>query len=183
MRIIKAGSTWFALIGHTIVGPVANPAIGNIALRPYLGLESCLIDTGFLDSRFDLVEVLRDSDGDGLADTKEDLNANGLKDVNESDRMLTDSDADTVKDGLDNCVLRANTNQRNTNADPYGNACDADLNENEFVNSADVALFKSFFGTNTANADFDGNGFVNAADLAIFKTLFGRAPGPSGLAP
>ena len=183
VRIIKTGTAWSAFINQTLVGTVTNATVGDVSLRPYLGLESCLVDTGFLDSRFDLVEVLRDSDGDGLADTKEDLNANGLTDANESNRLVADSDTDGVKDGFDNCLLRANANQRNSNADPFGNACDADLNNNGFVNAADLALFKSFFGTTNGDADFNGNGFVNAADLAIFKSSFGKPPGPSGLIP
>ena len=183
VRIIKTGATWSAFINQTLVGSVTNATVGDVALRPYLGLESCLVDTGFLDTRFDLVEVLRDTDGDGLADTKEDLNANGLTDANESNRLVPDSDGDGVKDGFDNCLLRANANQRNSNGDAFGNVCDADLNNDGFVNAADLALFKKSFGTTNSDADFDGSGFVNAADLASFKSLFGKTPGPSGLVP
>jgi hypothetical protein len=94
-----------------------------------------------------------------------------------------DVDGDAVPDSIDNCTTIANINQLDTNGDGYGNRCDADLNQSNTVNAADLATFKSRFGTTNADADLDGNGNVNAADLAIFKALFGKAPGPSGLAP
>ena len=98
---------------------------------------------------------------------------------------LLDADGDGVTDASDNCVVVANTNQRDTDGDGYGNLCDADLNNSGgVVNFADLAAFKSVFGTNNIDADFNGSGgVVNFADLAIFKQLFGIAPGPSGLVP
>lgn len=89
-----------------------------------------------------------------------------------------DSDSDGVNDDIDNCINTANANQRDSNNDGFGNVCDADLDDNGFVNFADLALFKSAFGSN--DADFDGNGFVNFADLAMFKSMFGQPPGPAG---
>ena len=96
---------------------------------------------------------------------------------------FTDSDADGVGNLFDNCIGIPNPDQRDTDGDGFGNRCDADLNNSGFVNAADLAIFKSRFGTAEPNADFNGSGFVNAGDLAIFKSLFGRAPGPSGIRP
>ena len=97
--------------------------------------------------------------------------------------VATDTDADGIADPVDNCKLVPNPLQRDSDGDNYGNICDADFDNNRFVNAADLAIFKSRFGTTNANADLNGSGFVNAADLAIFKSLFGKAPGPSGLNP
>jgi uncharacterized protein (DUF1800 family) len=91
-----------------------------------------------------------------------------------------DTDSDGVDDAQDNCIEIANSDQLDTNADGFGNRCDADLDDNGFVNFADLGRFKSAFGTSDANADFDGSGFVNFADLGIFKALFGKPPGPAG---
>ncbi|MEJ0035653.1 MAG: thrombospondin type 3 repeat-containing protein [Gammaproteobacteria bacterium] len=92
-----------------------------------------------------------------------------------------DSDGDGIANPFDNCSAVPNPDQRDTDGDGYGNRCDADLDDSQFVNFADMAIFKAAMGTSNANADLDGNGIVNAADQAIFTSLFGKAPGPSGL--
>lgn len=91
-----------------------------------------------------------------------------------------DSDGDGVDDTLDNCIESVNADQRDSNGDGFGNACDADLDDSGFVNFADLTLFKSVFGSNDADADFNGSGFVNFADLSAFKAMFGKPPGPAG---
>ncbi len=98
-------------------------------------------------------------------------------------RSCIDTDNDEVDDGSDNCIASANTDQLDTDGDGYGNYCDADFNNDGFVNFADLAMLKSAFGTVNPNTDMDGNGFVNFGDLAAFKAAFGKPPGPSGLAP
>jgi alpha-tubulin suppressor-like RCC1 family protein len=94
-----------------------------------------------------------------------------------------DSDGDGVADPADNCTLVPNPDQRDTNSDGYGNLCDGDLDgSGGIVNFADLALFRSVFGTASPDADFDGSGgVVNFADLAAFRSFFGKPPGPSGL--
>ena len=97
-----------------------------------------------------------------------------------------DSDGDGVCDSganPDNCTFVANADQRDTDGDGYGNACDADLDNNGVVNTSDLLRFKQDFGRIGSNlhADFDGNGAVSNTDLLIFKSLFGKPPGPSGL--
>jgi len=96
---------------------------------------------------------------------------------------IPDTDEDTFFDFLDNCVNVANPSQYNANAsvDIYGNACDADFDNNNFVNANDLAIFKSHFFTDNAETDLNNDDFVNANDLAIFKTLFFKGVGPSGL--
>ena len=93
-----------------------------------------------------------------------------------------DSDADGVDDAADNCTLVANADQRDTNGDRYGNACDADLNDDLNVNFADLGMLKSVIFTSDPDADFDGDGAVNFVDLGVMKAGFLLPPGPSGLA-
>ena len=93
------------------------------------------------------------------------------------------TDGDGVPDELDNCTIIPNWCQRDTDGDFYGNYCDPDLNNDEIVQAADLALFKPLFFTDDPDADFNGNGIVNAEDLVILKQFFFKPPGPSGLVP
>ncbi|EHR69119.1 dockerin-like protein [Burkholderiales bacterium JOSHI_001] len=91
-----------------------------------------------------------------------------------------DSDGDGVPDSRDNCIDVANANQRDSDGDGYGDACDADANNDGIVNSIDYALVRAAFGARGANrADLNGDGFVNALDLATVRRLFASRPGPS----
>ncbi len=97
-------------------------------------------------------------------------------------RAGPDSDGDGTDDVADNCLLIANPDQRDTDGDDYGNACDADLNNNLVVSFGDLALFKSvFLQTGDLAADFNGDNTVNFGDLAVFKSAFQQPPGPSGI--
>ncbi len=93
----------------------------------------------------------------------------------------SDSDGDGVADTLDNCTLKANANQRNTNADVYGNVCDPDFNNNGIVDPGDFSLLKSRFGqTGFPDIDLNGNGIVDPSDFSTLKGFFGQPPGPAG---
>lgn len=93
--------------------------------------------------------------------------------------VIHDADLDGVTDEADNCVKTANADQRDSDLDGHGNACDADLNGDGQVNFLDLVLFRRRFGTADPHADFDGSGLVNFADLTRFKAMFMKAPGPS----
>lgn len=93
----------------------------------------------------------------------------------------TNADADNVLDYRDNCILVANSNQRDSNGDGFGNICDADLNNDGIVNLSDYSVFRSSFGKTNPDADFNSDGVVNLSDYSIFRASFGRAPGPSGI--
>lgn len=94
-----------------------------------------------------------------------------------------DTDGDGVPDYRDNCMLVANPGQHDGDGDGRGNACDGDLNNDGLVNFADLALFRSRFGSPDPVADLNGDGAVNFADLALFLQLFGAGPGPSAFVP
>lgn len=91
----------------------------------------------------------------------------------------TDTDGDGVPDSRDNCVGVANKEQQDTDGDGFGNACDADLNNDGFTNALDTAAFRSQLGKRGLPGDLNGDGIVNALDTARFSKLLGKAPGPS----
>ncbi len=91
-----------------------------------------------------------------------------------------DSDADGHDDAVDNCIEIANSDQRDSNGDGFGNVCDADLDNNGMVSFGDLSLFRAAFDTNDADADLDGSGLVSFGDLTMFRALFDRPPGPAG---
>ncbi|WP_347989861.1 dockerin type I domain-containing protein [Methylomonas sp. AM2-LC] len=108
---------------------------------------------------------------------------------------IVDVDSDTVLDITDNCTHKANTNQRDTDGDGFGNICDPDLNNDHVVDLKDFTLLKASFlktGFNdnannaAANADLNGDGKVNFSDLAILKAYLltpGTAVSPGNGAP
>lgn len=90
-----------------------------------------------------------------------------------------DTDGDGVPDSRDNCILVPNREQLDTDGDGYGNACDADLNNDGFVNSLDLAAMRNQFARRGVPGDLNGDGIVNSLDISLFAKLFGKAPGPS----
>ena len=93
-----------------------------------------------------------------------------------------DADFDGVLNQDDNCVFAANADQRDTDADGFGNACDADFNNNDVVDPGDFTLLKNRFGqTGYPDQDLNGNGVVDPGDFTVLKAGFGKPPGPSGL--
>ncbi len=89
-----------------------------------------------------------------------------------------DTDGDGVQDDADNCTRAPNQDQRDSNGDGYGNACDPDLDGNGVVNFIDLGVMKSVFFGSDDDADLNGDGVVNFLDLGIMKSYFFEAPGP-----
>ncbi|MEL7450022.1 MAG: hypothetical protein AAFN78_12490 [Pseudomonadota bacterium] len=116
---------------------------------------------------------------DLTAATDVDLTAAFMADIGWT---IDDGDTDLVPDINDNCSDDINPAQRDTDADFYGNLCDADLNNDLVINFADLGIMKSRFFTTDPDADLDGDGLVNFTDLGLIKAAFFGAPGPSGLA-
>ena len=98
-------------------------------------------------------------------------------------RVRGDADEDGIEDGVDNCLGAANSGQQDADGDGFGNWCDGDFNNDGRVNFADLAEFRSKFGSADAEANLDSPGVVNFAAPARFKMLFGKPPGPSGQVP
>ena len=94
-----------------------------------------------------------------------------------------DFDADGVRNFMDNCLQDANADQRDTNADGFGNICDPDLNNDGITNAVDLGLLRLNFFTADPDADLNGDGVVNVVDLGIVRLRFFTPPGPSGTAP
>jgi len=101
-----------------------------------------------------------------------------------------DFDQDGALDPEDNCTLVPNGPvipdpgghvQRDTNGDGYGNICDCDLDDSEFVNFLDLGVLKSVFFSADPDADINGDGIVNFLDIGQCKRMFFQPPGPSGL--
>lgn len=97
-----------------------------------------------------------------------------------------DSDGDGILDGSDNCTEVANPSQTDADQDGFGNACDADLNNDGIVDPADVAILADCLGAKIARrpscapSDLDDNKKVSTADSAILTDALGTPPGPSG---
>ncbi len=104
------------------------------------------------------------------------------------DDEIDDSDGDGICTGStfnapmvgasDNCTTFANSDQLDSDNDGFGNRCDADLNNDCFVDFIDFALFRFQFFTSGPTADFTGDGFVDFIDFALFRSLFFQPPGP-----
>lgn len=96
--------------------------------------------------------------------------------------VVGDDDADGTLDHLDNCIAVANPAQADTDGDGFGNACDADFNNDCLVNFEDLTIMKTHFFSTDANTDLTGDGQVNFADLTVLRAVFFTSPGPSALA-
>jgi Thrombospondin type 3 repeat len=95
---------------------------------------------------------------------------------------VADDDGDGVPQDHDNCTQLANSDQRDTDGDGFGNVCDADFDNSCSVNFADLGIMKlDFFQSGTTDTDLNGDGATNFIDLGAMKTLFFLAPGPSGV--
>ncbi|MEL7450128.1 MAG: dockerin type I domain-containing protein, partial [Pseudomonadota bacterium] len=129
------------------------------------------------------VQAAGDVNGDGMADIIIGAVGSGPDDRGQAFVVFgrADTDGDGVQDTADNCSELANSGQRDSNGDGFGNLCDADLNGDCAINFSDLAVMKAAFFSNDKDADLDGNGTVSFVDLALLKATFFGPPGPSGL--
>lgn len=96
-------------------------------------------------------------------------------------QALIDTDKDGVPDVLDNCTLVANPGQADGDNDGFGNACDADINNDGKVDDQDLKILQANLGQKGALGDLNGDGIVDERDLAILRAAFGGRPGPTAL--
>ncbi|MDE0887114.1 MAG: proprotein convertase P-domain-containing protein [Myxococcota bacterium] len=89
-----------------------------------------------------------------------------------------DTDLDGIDDSVDNCVDVANADQRDSNADGYGNFCDGDLDNDLDVDAVDLDAMKAAFFGADPDADLNGDGTVDYLDLGIIALQYGGGPGP-----
>jgi len=96
-----------------------------------------------------------------------------------------DTDGDGVLDNADNCSLKVNPAQNDTDGDKCGNLCDADYNQNGTITIADFGQFSAYFGTTGHPLQqhvepISSGAIVNLADFGYFSSVFGGGTGPSG---
>ncbi|MEZ4330273.1 MAG: hypothetical protein R3F35_00855 [Myxococcota bacterium] len=107
----------------------------------------------------------------------------------------SDQDGDLLRFEVDNCAVDPNgpnqaSNQVDSDADGYGNRCDADYDQSGTTTALDFGRFLQCFGATPVcrETDHDGSGTTTALDFGVFLGKFsgighgGNAPGPSGLA-
>jgi cysteine-rich repeat protein len=101
--------------------------------------------------------------------------------------IVPDWDDDGIDDSCDNCSLRYNPAQIDTDADGCGNQCDADFTQDGTVGAGDFFEFAGAYGSlvppASPNIDIGPDpldGAIGAADFFILATSYGGAPGPSG---
>ncbi|MFK8031626.1 MAG: thrombospondin type 3 repeat-containing protein [Gammaproteobacteria bacterium] len=154
-----------------------DSSVGSLTIQPELGSSPGITAQDIiLDAPLNVTSVVAFLTG---SNRQVDFQNIGFTASNSSD-----NDNDGVQNDSDNCTFVSNADQRDTNGDGYGNACDPDLNNDGVVNFVDVGLWTPSFNTaNDGDEDFNGDGAANFADYVLFSEYFLGAPGPSGLVP
>ena len=100
----------------------------------------------------------------------------------------TDPDADGICASADNCTDVDNPLQIDTDLDGYGNACDADYDNDGGVSGVDFFGLVSALGMNSTHPgwnpalDSDADSAITGVDFLFFVDQLQGSPGPSGLA-
>lgn len=97
-----------------------------------------------------------------------------------------DNDGDGILGRMDNCVLKANPTQLDTNQDGFGNACDADYTNDGFVGGPDFGILSQAYGAMPGDPGYDPDvdsaaDGIGGPEYGLLSSQFGGAPGPSGL--
>ncbi len=187
---LKNGSAWeLAGIMHSIGAYTGQPL--STALY---GNPTYSADLSYYRSQ--ILAIVRpqcsnglDDDGDLLVDLA-DPGCLGPEDDGESpDCNGADADGDGVGDVCDVCLLAPNPDQTDSDGDLYGNACDADYDQDGLVGGADFIILRDAFATALGepsyvpHCDWNDDDVIGGPDYSYFRQAFGKPPGPSGLLP
>jgi len=105
-----------------------------------------------------------------------------IDEVRLSAGVQPDSDGDGFFDDADNCIYIANEDQHDSDGDAYGDACDADYNNDGMTDWVDGITFAGYLDTKNIHGDFNADGVSNGEDYDHLMTkLMDKPPGPSGL--
>jgi uncharacterized protein (TIGR03790 family) len=160
-------------------GHVLEPALAGVA-RPHLLLREYALGTRAVEAFFRSVPFL------------------GWTNVYVGDPLMTiehpaaraaDQDGDGLPDTRDNCRDIPNPDQRDSDADGFGNLCDADVDNDGRVTTSwgrsepagdieTIAITAQRFGYDP-HQDLDGDGKVNVRDVSLAQVYLGQRPGPA----
>ena len=98
-------------------------------------------------------------------------------------KPVADSDGDGVPDRFDDCREQPNPDQRDTDGDGFGDACDGDLDQDGVVGPSDLARLERALRARIPGADLDGDGTVDERDRSLLAVWLFHPPGPGLPAP
>lgn len=187
--------------GEAVTTPVtvASSADGGQTWLPRairVAGNAFVIDARDLDVPLDLdLKVLGLADGPAaIVVTAGDLDGDRCPDPidpSPTSPDTVDRDADGIPDVCDRCTFAHDPIQSDADGDGFGDACDADYDNDGSVTSSDLSPgFTSCLGVDVVadpscfDRDFDFDGVVTPCDQPMFDAELAKGrPGPSGLVP
>jgi len=176
---------WFARGAGAISTHVADPSLPDVT-RPTALLTALVRGSSAVEAHFKSVPQLGWVNvfvGDPLL---------ALPDDARMDEDTRDQDRDSVADAEDNCRDDPNADQRDTNADGFGNACDPDVDDDGLVETSWGAIYPvdrrgdleaisltARNGPYDEDHDLDGDGRVDERDWSAPSSGSFEHPGVS----